>query len=108
MFGMSTYSIQTRLKEIGVRKVFGAHAQSITFLVSQSYIRMLLVAAIIAAPLGYLINNLWLQYLAHHVSFGAGTIVLGIFIVMVIGMLTITSQTMKAANSNPADILKYE
>lgn len=108
MFGMATYSTQTRLKEIGVRKVFGAHAHSITFLVSRSYIRMLLVAAIIAAPLGYLINNLWLQYLAHHVSFGAGTLVLGIFIVMVIGMLTITSQTMKASNSNPADILKYE
>ena len=108
MFGMATYSIQTRLKEIGVRKVFGAHAHSITFLVSRSYIRMLLVAAIIAAPLGYLINNLWLQYLAHHVSFGAGTLILGIFIVIVIGMLTITSQTMKAANSNPADILKYE
>ena len=108
MFGMATYSTQTRLKEIGVRKVFGAHAHSITFLVSRSYFRMLLVAAIIAAPLGYLINNLWLQYLAHHVSFGAGTLVLGIFIVMVIGMLTITSQTMKASNSNPADILKYE
>lgn len=108
MFGMATYSTQTRLKEIGVRKVFGAHAHSITFLVSRSYFRMLLIAAIIAAPLGYLINNLWLQYLAHHVSFGAGTLVLGIFIVMVIGMLTITSQTMKASNSNPADILKYE
>ena len=108
MFGMATYSMQTRIKEIGVRKVFGAQARSIMYLISRSYIKMLLIAAIIAGPLGYLINNLWLQYLAHHVSFGFLTVVAGILIIMVVGIITISSQTLNAANINPAKSLKYE
>ena len=108
MFGMATFSTQTRIKEIGVRKVFGAQARSIMYLISRSYIRMLLIAAIIAGPLGYMINNLWLQYLAHHVSFGFLTVVAGILIIMVVGIITISSQTLKAVNINPARSLKYE
>jgi putative ABC transport system permease protein len=69
---------------------------------------MMLIATIIGAPLAYIINNLWLQYMAHHVSFGPGTLVTGVLIVIVIGMLTITSRIIKAANTNPSEILKYE
>jgi putative ABC transport system permease protein len=108
LFGMATYSTQTRLQEIGVRKVLGAHSRNIISLISKSYIWMMLIATIIGAPLAYIINNLWLQYMAHHVSFGPGTLVTGVLIVIVIGMLTITSRIIKAANTNPSEILKYE
>jgi putative ABC transport system permease protein len=69
---------------------------------------MLLIAAVIAAPIAYLLNTTWLNFLAYHVSFGAGSIIIGVTIVFLIGVLTILSQTMKAANSNPVDVLKYE
>jgi putative ABC transport system permease protein len=108
LFGMATYSIQTRLKEVGVRKVFGSQSISAVMLIARTFIIMLLIAAAIAAPLAYIINTTWLKFLAFHVTFGAGTLIIGIVIVFIIGILTILSQTLKAANSNPADILKYE
>jgi putative ABC transport system permease protein len=108
LYGMATYSIQTRLKEVGIRKVFGSQSQSVALLIGRSFIIMLLIAASIAAPVAYLINNTWLKFLAFHVTFGAGNIIIGIMIVFIIGILTILSLTLKAANSNPVDILKYE
>jgi putative ABC transport system permease protein len=108
LFGMATYSIQTRLKEVGVRKVFGSQSQSVTLLIGRNFIVMLLIASLIAAPLAYLINSTWLKFLAFRVSFGAGTLLAGITIVFIIGILTVLSQTLKAAKSNPVDILKYE
>lgn len=108
LFGMATYSIQTRLKEVGVRKVFGSQSQSVALLISRTFIIMLTIAALIAAPLAYLINSAWLKFLAFHVRFGVGTLFTGIIIVFIIGILTVLSQTLKAANSNPVDILKYE
>lgn len=108
LFGMATYSIQTRLKEVGVRKVFGGQAQNVALLISRTFVIMLVIAAVIAAPLAYLLNSTWLKFLAFHVAFGAGTIFVGIIIVFIIGILTVLSQTLKAANSHPVDILKYE
>ena len=108
LFGMATYSIQTRLKEVGVRKVFGSQSQRVMLLIGRAFIIMLVIASIIAAPLAYLINSAWLKFLAFHVTFGAGTLFTGIIIVFIIGILTVLSQTLKAANSNPVDILKYE
>ena len=108
LLGMATYSTQTRIKEIGIRKVYGAENKTIMLLISKSYIKMFLIAAIIAGPLAYLINNMWLQYIANHAPFGFGTIFIGIIIIISFGMLTIASQTLKAANTNPADSLRYE
>ncbi len=108
LFGMATYSIQTRLKEVGIRKVFGSHSKSVALLVGRTFITMLLIAAVIAAPLAYLLNSTWLKFLAFHVTFGAGTILTGILIVFITGTITVLSQTLKAANTNPVDIIKYE
>jgi putative ABC transport system permease protein len=108
LFGMATYSIQTRLKEVGVRKVFGSQSHSVALLIGRTFIIMLIIAAVIGAPLAFLINSAWLKFIAFHVTFGAGTLFTGITIVFSIGILTVLSQTLKAANSNPVDILKYE
>ncbi|OFX85809.1 MAG: hypothetical protein A2W99_05435 [Bacteroidetes bacterium GWF2_33_16] len=108
LLGMATYSTQTRTKEIGVRKVFGADTKSVVILISRAYIRMFIIAGIIAVPLAYFINNAWLQYISNHAPFGFGTIFTGIFIIVLFGMITIASQTMKAANTNPSNSLRYE
>jgi putative ABC transport system permease protein len=108
LLGMATYSTQTRLREIGIRKVFGAEVSHIIFLVSRSYLWLMLIAAIIGGIIAYLVNNLWLQYLTKRVDFGIGTILAGVFIVVIVGLLTISSQTLKAAQTKPAETLKYD
>ncbi len=108
LLGMASYSIQTRNKEIGIRKVFGAKSNNIIFIIGWSSIKMLVIAAIIATPITYIVNNLWLIQIPLHVSYGAGNIIAGILVVLIIGILSILSQTIKACNSNPAEILKYE
>ena len=108
LFGMAAYSIQTRMREIGVRKVFGSQSGRIALLISRSFIILLAIAALTAIPIAYLLNSTWIKFLASHVKFGAGNILIGVLIVFMIGILTILSQTIKAANSNPVDVLKYE
>jgi len=108
LLGMATYSTQTRMKEIGIRKVCGAEVNHIIFLVSRSYLWLMLIAAVIGSIIAYLANNLWLQYLSKRVDFGIGTILAGVFIVVIVGLLTISSQTLKAAQTKPAEILKNE
>jgi len=108
LLGMATYSTRTRLKEIGIRKVFGAEVDHIVLLVSRSYLWLMLIAAVIGGIIAYLANNLWLQHLSKSVDFGIGTILTGVFIVVVVGLLTISSQTLKAAQTKPATTLKNE
>jgi len=108
LLGMASYSIQTRKKEIGIRKVFGSKSNNIVFIIGWSSLKMLVISAIIAIPITYFGNNLWLEQIPLHVSYGAGTIIAGILVVVIIGILSILSQTIKASNTNPAETLKYE
>ncbi len=105
---MATYSTRTRLKEIGIRKVFGAEVNHVVLLVSRSYLWLMLIAAVLGGIIAYLVNNLWLQHLSKRVDFGIGTILAGIFVVVFVGLLTISSQTLKAARTKPASTLKND
>jgi putative ABC transport system permease protein len=108
LLGMATFSTQTRIREIAIRKAYGAQPSNILLLISRAYVGLLVIAAFIAAPLAYLLNRMWFQYMADHVSFGAGTLLFGILFVVVIGLLTIGSQTFRASQTNPAELLKFE
>ena len=108
LLGMATYSTRTRLKEIGIRKVFGAEVNQVVLLVSRSYLWLMFIASIIGGIIAYLVNNLWLQHLAKRVDFGIGTILAGIFVVVFVGLLTISSQTLRAARTKPASTLKND
>ncbi len=108
LLGMATFSTQTRLREIAIRKAFGAMPANVLLMISRSYVWLLIIAAVIAAPLAYFLNNMWFQYMANHVNFGAGTLLMGILFVVFIGLLTIGSQTLRASQTNPAEMLKVE
>jgi putative ABC transport system permease protein len=108
LLGMATYSTRTRQKEIGIRKVFGAEVNQIVLLVSKSYLWLMFIAAVIGGTIAFLVNNLWLQYLSKSVDFGIGTILAGVFIVVFVGLGTISTQTLKAARTKPARTLKDE
>lgn len=108
MLGMAMYSTQTRFKEIGVRKVMGASSREITVLLSRAFVMLLGVACIIGIPLGYFLGDQFLNMFAYKIEVTPFLIVSGILIVGGLGILTICSQTWRAASSNPVKSLRYE
>lgn len=108
LLGMATYTTEIRLKEISIRKVLGANERNIVVLLSKSFMILLCIAIAIALPASYFINSLWLDIIAYRIDMSFSTIALSTLILLVLGAITIGSQTMKAATLNPADTLKME
>ncbi|MBL0741963.1 FtsX-like permease family protein [Chryseolinea lacunae] len=108
LLGMATYSAERRTKEVGIRKTMGAGDKSIALLLSKEFMKIVLLSIFIGAPLSYFANNLWLQTLPNRVEFGLGILVSAILILIALGMLTIGSQTWRAARAKPVDALKME
>ncbi|HZE85844.1 MAG TPA: ABC transporter permease, partial [Puia sp.] len=91
LLGMATYTTERRKKEVGIRKVLGAKASGIIFLLSREFLKILLIAVSIAVPLSYIVNNLWLRKFPNRVEFGAGAILEGVLILLLPGLLVIGS-----------------
>ena len=108
LLGMVLYVTNTKIKEIGIRKVHGARLKDVVFMLSKGFLIMLLIAIIIATPLAKLANELWLREFAVRVQFGYEILGIGILILFVLGLITIFSQTIKTARTNPIDALRYE
>ncbi|SHG74764.1 FtsX-like permease family protein [Chryseolinea serpens] len=108
LLGMATYMAERKTREVGIRKILGAKDLRITLLLSKGFFKMLLVSVFIGAPLGYFMNNLWRQKFPNRVEFGMGTLLSGTAILMMLGLLTIGSQTIRASKSNPIDSLKND
>ena len=100
LLGMAIFTAQTRMKEITIRKVLGADVRSLVVLLSRNYLVLLIIAVIIFVPLTYLANDVWLQLLAYRVSIGWQVILSGSALILGLGLLTILSQTLKAAYTN--------
>jgi putative ABC transport system permease protein len=103
---MATYSTETRIKEISIRKVLGCSDGALVYLLSKGFIMILLIAIVIAVPAAYFINNLWLEQLAYHVSVDVLTIALGVVALLIFSGLTIGSQTWRAVFVSPVKNLK--
>jgi putative ABC transport system permease protein len=108
LLGMATYTIETRMKEVSIRKVLGSSDQAVVLLLSKSFIKLLLISVFIGVPLAWFINNLWLEIMAYRTAMSFGVIASGVAILILLGGITISSQTIRAAISNPADNLKNE
>jgi putative ABC transport system permease protein len=108
LFGLASYSAERRTKEIGIRKVLGASATGITFLLSKEFTKWVLLANLIAWPAAYLIMSRWLQNFAYRSGIGFGTFLLAGGIAWVIAFLTVSYQAVKASIADPITALKYE
>jgi putative ABC transport system permease protein len=108
LLGMATYTIESRKKEIAIRKIVGSSNRSLVYILSKGYIGILLISFAIAIPLAYYMNMFWLQALAYHVSVDLFTISSGILILLFFGLFTIGSQTIQAIWINPVENLKSE
>ena len=108
LFGLVLFSVEKRVKEIGVRKVLGAGTMDIVALLSKDFIRLVLLANLIALPLAYFLINKWLQSFAYRVELSVWIFILSGLAVLVVALLTVSFQTVKAATANPVDSIRYE
>jgi putative ABC transport system permease protein len=108
LFGLTSFVAEQRTKEIGIRKVLGASVSGIVALLLKDFTKWVLVAVMIAWPVGYLLMHSWLQNFAYRIGLGMGTFVLAAALALMIAVLTVAYQTIKASLANPADSLHYE
>ena len=108
LFGLASFTAEKRTKEIGIRKALGASVSEIILLLSKQFTKWVLVANIIAWPLAYFAMNQWLQNFAYRINIGLGIFVLAGVLALVIALLTVGYQAIKAARANPVEALRYE
>ncbi|MEQ8523790.1 ABC transporter permease [Gracilimonas sp.] len=108
LFGLALFSTQQRIKEIGIRKVLGATTPQILMLLTTDFMKLVAIAFLLAIPVGWIVMNNWLQNFAYHADLGIGIFVLGGLGVLIISLLTVSSQSIKASMSNPIKSLRSE
>ena len=109
LFGMVVFTTETKLKEISIRKIMGATSGNLIFLLSRGFLILLTISALIALPVTYLFfEKIVLVNFPYHIPVQLPELFVGLLVVLVIAFMMIGSQTIKAASSNPAQVLKSE
>ena len=108
LLGLVSFMANQKVKEIGVRKVFGASVTGILVIFSKEFIRLIILAFVIAAPLAWYFMNKWLQNFEYHISIHWSYYVLGLLFTVMIALGTVAYRSIKAGLSNPIDSLRAE
>lgn len=108
LFGLASFVAEQRTKEIGVRKVLGASISQLWLLLSKDFLKLVLIALIIASPLAYYIMGQWLQKFSYRTSIGWDVFAIACFGAFIITLITVSFQAIKAATSNPVKSLRTE
>ncbi len=108
LFGLSAFSISQRVKEIGVRKVLGADVRTIVLLLSKDFLKLVVLAALLAFPIAWWAMNSWLKDFAYRVSMDWWVFLLAGIVAAIIAFLTVSFQAIKAAIANPVKSLRSE
>lgn len=108
LFGLASFNTEQRKKEIGVRKAFGASVLNIAWLVIKKIIKLVIIAAAIACPIAYFVMDRWLENYAYRIDINLLTFILSTLMALIIALIAVSYQTLKAANLDPVKTLKYE
>ena len=108
LFGLASFTAEQRVKEIGVRKVLGASVLSLWQLLSKDFVKLVLISCVIAIPVAYYFMNQWLKDYEYKINIGAGVFVMVIGLSIIITLVTVSFQAIRAARANPTRSLRSE
>lgn len=108
LFGLATFNTLQRVKEIGIRKVLGASVPTILGLLSKEIVVLIVVANLIAWPFAWFLMNKWLDTFAYHIDMNILIYIGSAIIAVIIALITVSTQTIRAAMTNPSQTLRYE
>ena len=108
LIGLASFMSEQKRKEIGIRKILGADFHSIMALLAKEYMKCIVIASVIAWPIGYFAMHKWLQNFAYRTKIGIENFFLSGLLALVIALLTVGYQSIKDASANPVDSLRYE
>lgn len=108
LFGLSSFTIVRRTKEIGIRKVLGASVAQIVRLLSQDFLKVVMIASLLALPVAYFAMEEWLSGYAIRIGLNGWIFVLPVVVILLIALFTVSFQTIRTALSNPVNSLKQE
>ena len=97
-----------RTKEIGVRKVLGSSVSGIELLLVRDFLKLVLLANVIAYPIAYFIMNKWLDDFAYRIDINIWIFIISMLVTLAIALLTVSYRSIKAASANPVEALRYE
>ena len=108
LFGLAAYTAEKRRKEIGIRKVLGASVQGVVTMLSKEFVKMVLIASVIAVPAAWWAMNKWLEEFAYRISIEWSVFIVAAAVAMFIALATVSFQAIKAAMANPVKSLRTE
>ena len=108
LFGLATYMVNRRTKEIGIRKVLGSTVFNVVRLLSKDYMMLIGIAFIMAVPVSYILANIWLNEFVYHVEIGLMPFVVAALLTMVPALIAVSYQSIRAATMNPVKSLRSE
>ncbi|MGD8539931.1 MAG: ABC transporter permease, partial [Candidatus Aminicenantes bacterium] len=108
LFGLASLLLEQRKKEIGIRKVLGASTAGVMFLLSKRFMKIILVANVIAVPVAYFATKMFLNLFVYRTTLDAGMVAATVAFTFVVAFLTISYQVIKTALANPVDSIRYE
>lgn len=108
LFGLATFMANQKTKEIGVRKALGASVESIIFLFSKEYVKLIFIGFLLASPAVWFLMNKWLENFAYKISIGPLVFITGLALTLLVAILTVGYKSFRAAIVNPIKSLRYE
>lgn len=108
LFGLAAYTTEQRTKEIGIRKVLGASVINVLMVLSKEFAKLIIIGFCFAVPVSYFVMNNWLRNFTFRVELSVMTFLIAGALTLLIALMTVSYQVVKAASKNPIETLKYE
>ncbi len=108
LLGLTSFAVEQRRKEIGIRKVLGASAGNVVWILGREFVLWVLVANVVAWPIAYFAMSNWLRNFAYRIGVGLEIFVFSSVLTLAVAIVAVAFQSLRAATSNPADSLRYE